>query len=55
MRNSRKNIYSKKRHHDLRNTVTICLLFFSIISTFITGGRLLKVKVQNNMLAKKNY
>ncbi|MBE6057780.1 MAG: polysaccharide deacetylase, partial [Clostridium sp.] len=53
MRNSRKNIYSKKRHHDLRNTVTICLLFFSIISTFITGGRLLKVKIQNNMLGKK--
>lgn len=53
MRNSRKNIYSKRKQHDLRNTVTICLLFFSIISTFITGGRLLKVKVENNMLGKK--
>ncbi|EJP6471009.1 polysaccharide deacetylase [Clostridium botulinum] len=53
MRNSRKNIYSKRKQHDLRNMVTICLLFFSIISTFITGGRLLKAKVENNMLAKK--
>ncbi|EJO5346123.1 polysaccharide deacetylase [Clostridium botulinum] len=53
MRNSRKNIYSKKRHYDLRKMITICLLFFSIISTFITGGSLLKNKVQNHILAKK--
>lgn len=53
MRNSRNNIYGQKKHHDLRNTVTICLLLLSVISTFITGGRFLKVKVQNSMLAKK--
>ncbi|MCR1933725.1 polysaccharide deacetylase family protein [Clostridium tepidum] len=53
MRNSRKNIYTRRKQYDLRNMVTICLLFFSIISTLITGGRLLKVKIENNMLAKK--